>query len=87
MERFISGVVAFFEDVIAHPGAYALIVLWIVIAWLLSRDEGKSFVGMLFKSFFFFLALVVFHAVAPRIFWIVIILTVAISVFLAIKGG
>ncbi|MBR4110293.1 MAG: hypothetical protein IKK43_01210 [Clostridia bacterium] len=87
MERFFSGVVEFFEDVIANPGPYVLIALWIVISWLLSRDEGKSFIGMLFKTFFFFLGLVAFHAVAPVIFWIVLGLSVVISAIMAIKGG
>lgn len=87
MERFFSRVVEFFEDVSAHPGPYALIAAWILISWILSRDEEKSFIGMLFKTLFFFLGLIVFHAIAPIIFWIAVGITVTISVFLAIKGG
>ncbi|MBO5179034.1 MAG: hypothetical protein J6B87_01630 [Clostridia bacterium] len=83
----LSGIGNLLSDIVANPMPYLLLALWIVIAWILSRDEGKSFVGMLFKSFLFFLGLLLFHAVMPVIFWIVIGLTVAISVFLALKGG
>ena len=87
MERFFSGIVEFFDDIISNPWPYILIALWIIVSWILTCDNEKSFVVMLFKSLIFFLGLLVFHAFAPAIFWIVVGLTIAISVFLAIKGG
>lgn len=65
------------------PWAFVIIALWIAIAVIWAKDSGKTVIGSMIKLLFILVILAILYSFSSVAFYIIVGLTLAISVYCA----
>ncbi len=76
---------AFKLDFSISPWSILIIIAWITIAVIWSKGTNSSVVGSMFKLLFLLILLAIIYNISQVVFYIIIGLTVAITLYCALN--